>query len=202
MFHDDQSPDMHANYAVFLSVKVTELISDRTKFVELGEENGCTPEQFSSRWITLWGDLQKWLAERPAELLPIQIVDHKPFPHILFIHWAAISSNQLYHTACILLLETMPKSIHLPRTSSLSLLWHARHIVGISLVNSHHGCLNNAIQPLWIAGKLFSHSSEHERIIQLIQDIEAETGWGYSPRRKPGMGGPFPNVAERETNAV
>lgn len=215
LFHNDQSPDMHANYAVYLSVKVTELISDRTKFVELGEKNGCTPEQFSSRWITLWSDLQKWLAERPAELLPIQIVDHKPFPHILFIHWAAISSNQLYHTACILLLETMPKSIHLPRTSNLSLLWHARHIVGISLVNLHHGCLNNAIQPLWIAGRLFSHSSEHERIIQLIQDIEAETGWGtcwrirdlelawgYSPSRKPDMGGPFPNVAEGETNAV
>jgi hypothetical protein len=38
--------------------------------------------------------------------------------------------------------------------------------------------LNNAIQPLWIAGRLFSHVSEHGIIIDIIRKIEAETGWG------------------------
>jgi hypothetical protein len=169
---------MHANYAVYLCARATEIVSDRTKFLELGEQNGCTLELFSSRWLQLWNDLQCWLAERPSELIPIQTMNSKPFPRILFAHWAAISSNQLYHTACILLLKMMPKSIHLPRSPSLSTLWHARRICGISLTNPHQGCLNNAIQPLWIAGRLFSHASEHEEIVKLIRDIEVNTGWG------------------------
>ncbi|PYI01125.1 C6 transcription factor [Aspergillus sclerotiicarbonarius CBS 121057] len=178
LFQSVKSPDMHANYAVYLCVKATELVSDRTKFVELGENNGCTPDSFSTRWIRLWNDLQCWLSERPSELLPVQTVNRKPFPHILFVHWAAISSTQLYHTACILLLKMIPKDIRLPRSPTLFPLWHARRICGISLANPHQGCLNNSIQPLWIAGQLFSHSSEHEEIIRLIQSIEAETGWG------------------------
>ncbi|OJI85609.1 hypothetical protein ASPTUDRAFT_55226 [Aspergillus tubingensis CBS 134.48] len=178
LFQSVKSPDMHANYAVYLCVKATELVSDRTKYVELGEDNGCTPERFRTRWLSLWNDLQCWFSERPSELLPVQTVNRKPFPHILFVHWAAISSNQLYHTACILLLKMMPKDIRLPRSQTLFPLWHARRICGISLANPHQGCLNNSIQPLWIAGQLFSHVSEHEEIIRLIQSIEAETGWG------------------------
>ncbi|RAL02978.1 putative C6 transcription factor [Aspergillus ibericus CBS 121593] len=161
LFQSVKSPDMHANYAVYLCVKATELVSDRTKFVELGEDNGCTPDRFSARWMTLWNDLQYWLSERPSELLPVQTVNRKPFPHILFVHWAAISSTQLYHTACILLLKMMPKGIRLPRSPTLFALWHARRICGISLANPHQG-----------------HTSEHEEIIRLIQSIEAETGWG------------------------
>jgi hypothetical protein len=176
------SADMHANYAVYLCAKVTELISDRTKFMELGESNGCTMEVFSSRWLEQWNDLQNWLSERPDELLPVQTINDKPFPRILFVHFAAISSNQLYHTAAILLLKMIPKGIKLPRSPYTSLLWHARRICGISLTNPHQGCLNNAIQPLWIAGRLFSHPSEHEQITKLIRDIEIETGWGMSWR--------------------
>ncbi|KAE8151995.1 fungal-specific transcription factor domain-containing protein [Aspergillus avenaceus] len=178
LFQEVRSPDMHANHAVYLCMKATELVSDRTKFVELSEQNGCNPDMFHSRWIRLWDDLQMWFSERPNELLPVQTLKRKPFPHILFVHWAAISSNQLYHTACILLLKMQPKETRLPRSASISMLWHARRICGISLANPHQGCLNNAIQPLWIAGRLFSHESEHKEIVKLIRDIEADTGWG------------------------
>jgi hypothetical protein len=37
-------------------------------------------------------------------------------------------------------------------------IWHARRVVGISLSNPHRGCLNNAVQPLYLAGNLFTHS--------------------------------------------
>ncbi|PYH93791.1 Zn(II)2Cys6 transcription factor [Aspergillus ellipticus CBS 707.79] len=178
LFKNVRSPDMHANYAVYLCVKATELVSDRTKFIELGEDNGCTTDTFYARWISLWTDLQCWFSERPSELLPVQTVNRKPFPHILFVHWAAISSNQLYHTACILLLKMMPRSVRFPRSPTLFPLWHARRICGISVANPHQGCLNNSIQPLWIAGQLFSHASEHEEIIRLIKSIEVQTGWG------------------------
>ncbi|KAL4782037.1 hypothetical protein BJX76DRAFT_359287 [Aspergillus varians] len=206
LFKEVRSPDMHANYAVYLCVKTTELVSNRTKFVELGEENGCTTDIFSSRWMSLWHDLQTWLAERPPELLPIQTITRKPFPHILFVHWAAISSNQLYHTACILLLKMMPRAglrLGLPRSPTLSLLWHARRICGISTSNKHQGCLNNAIQPLWIAGRLFSHTSEHEQIVKIIRDIEAETGWGACWRiRDLEVAWGYRVSARRETTAM
>ncbi|KAJ5727448.1 hypothetical protein N7493_005268 [Penicillium malachiteum] len=178
LFQAAQSPDMHANYAVYLCAKTCELVSDRTQFIELGVQNGCTGEAFNRRWLRLWDDLQQWVEGRPSELLPVHTSSTKPFPHILFLHWAAISSNQLYHTACILLLNTMPKSIKLRSAPIVSPLWHARRICGISLANPHQGCLNNAIQPLWIAGRLFSHVSEHTIIIDIIRKIEAETGWG------------------------
>ncbi|KAJ5327622.1 hypothetical protein MYU51_009391 [Penicillium brevicompactum] len=178
LFQAAQSPDMHANYAVYLCAKACELVADRTQFMELGVKNECTGEVFSRRWLRLWDDLQHWLDSRPPELLPVHTTTTKPFPHILFLHWAAISSNQLHHTACILLLNMMPKSISLPSTPAISALWHARRICGISLANPHQGCLNNAIQPLWIAGRLFSHMSEHAIIVDVIRHIEAETGWG------------------------
>jgi hypothetical protein len=169
---------MYANYMVYLSAKACELVSDRTKCAELGEENGCTGDVFHARWLQLWEDLQNWLSERPDELLPVFTSAIKPFPHIFFVHWAAISSNQLYHTSCIILLDIKPKSINLFESSEKSTLWHARRVCGISLANPHQGCLNNAIQPLWIAGRLFSHRSEHEIITNLIRRIETTTGWG------------------------
>lgn len=39
------------------------------------------------------------------------------------------------------------------------------------------GCWNNALQPLWIAGKLLSSDIEHKIIIDLLNEIESTTGW-------------------------
>lgn len=181
LFASHRSPDMHANYAVYLCSKACELLSDRTKYAELGVDNGCTGPAYALRWKRLWHELSLWLDERPAELLPAKTIrqkSNKPFPEILFIHWAAISSNQLYHTACILLLNSMPKSLKLEPLPVHNPLWHARRVCGISLSNPHEGCLNNACQPLWIAGRMLGHHSEHAAVIELIRNIEAQTGWG------------------------
>lgn len=182
LFRQNRSPDMHANYAVYLCSKVTELIADRTRFAELGEQNGCDSFTFEKRWLELWHDLQNWLQERPAEIVPVKSLDSRPFPQILFIHWAGISSNQLYHTASILLLNSLPRGITPDPGLSGSAIWHAKRICGISLTNPHQGCLNNAIQPLWIAGRLLSHKSEHLLLAKLIRSIESMTGWATSWR--------------------
>lgn len=177
-----KSPDMHANYAVYLCAKACELVSDRTQHDELGVPNGCTTESFSSRWNDLWNDLQAWIDHRPSELLPMSTIESRPFPQILHLHWAAISSNQLYHTACILMLSSMPKRRDAIPGVTGSCIWHAKRVCGISLTNPHQGCLNNAIQPLWLAGRLLSHESEHTIVVNLIRDIESTTGWGTSWR--------------------
>ncbi|GKT84312.1 C6 transcription factor [Colletotrichum tofieldiae] len=178
LFHQSRTPDMYANYAVYLCAKVCELVADRTRYFELGDANGCNPDELTDRWVRLWEDLQAWTRDRPPELLPVQSIQSSPFPQILFLHWAAISSNQLYHTACTLLLGSMPKPLNLKLGVTGSAVWHAKCICGISLANPHQGCLNNAIQPLWVAGRLLSHKSEHALLVKLIRSIEAVTGWG------------------------
>ncbi|KAJ5503734.1 hypothetical protein N7463_006608 [Penicillium fimorum] len=85
LFESAQSPDMHANYAVYLCAKSCELVADRTQFVELGIQNECAGEAFNRRWLRLWDNLQHWLDNRPPELLPIHTTATKPFPHILFL---------------------------------------------------------------------------------------------------------------------
>lgn len=184
LFYGEKTPDMHANYAVYLSAKVSELLSDHTTYTELGIDNGCTGDSFYERWLRLWDDLQDWYDHRPRELLPVQTIQEKPFPRIFFVHWAAISSNQLYHASCILLLSIKPTDLKLRSNPGTTPLWHARRVCGISLTNPHHGCLNNATQALWIAGRLFTHPSEHEIISNLIRSIEKTTGWGMTWRIK------------------
>ena len=190
------SPDAHANYVVYLCACVCELLADRTRFEDLGEDAGpdcCDDETYLRRWSQLWRHLESWAKDRGPVMQPIEVVETQPFPHILFTHWAAISANQLYHTACILLLQSRPlagstrcgmnaAAAGTSFTASLtgvvaSAPWHARRICGISLTNPHEGCLNNAIQPLWVAGRLLSHKAEHIVLVKLIRSIEAMTGW-------------------------
>lgn len=177
LFVSAQNPDMYANYAVWLCARACELVHERTLHLELGEQNGCEGEEFNQRWANLWDEIQTWLRDLPPEFQAIGTVDAKPFPQMLFPHWAAISSVQLHHTACLLLLGVMPKPSERPRIKT-SVVWHAKQICGISLANSHHGCLNNALQPIWLAGRVLSHKSEHDVIVKLVMSIETLTGWG------------------------
>ncbi|KAK5064967.1 hypothetical protein LTR84_000802 [Exophiala bonariae] len=182
-------PDMHANYAVYLCAQACDLLARRTRYLELGEDNGCTHDNFRQNWIVLWDRLERWVQKRPPQMLPAAEIDSRQndnhFPSILFAHWAAISGNQLYHTACVLMMEMVPPDINMGQlTGSHTPLWHARCIVGISLTNPHRGCLNNAIQPLYLAGKLFTHHDEHKVIIDLLNHIEACSGWGSRWRIK------------------
>lgn len=101
----------------------------------------------------------------------------KVFPTILFGNGPATSGNQMYHTAALLMLKYKPPNIRLNRKPR-SMLWHARQICAISISNTHHGCWTNSTQPLWIAGQLMSHPSEHEAILNIYSRIERETGWG------------------------
>lgn len=105
------------------------------------------------------------------------------FPEIFFAQWAAISGNQLCHTACTLMLEI--KSVEQKTQTSLpqySAVWHTRRVVGIPLTNPHRGCLNNTIQLLYVAGKLLSHRSEDVIVANIIITIETTTGWGARKR--------------------
>lgn len=183
LFYSSRSPDMWANYAVYLTARVCHLIWIQSNEL-LQTPSSPKKEPFAHSWHILWEEVQDWCRNRPPELFPLKFAaelgdfQNTPFPFILFAAPCAISSNQLYHTACLLLLDICPSSINPTQLGQIgSKLWHARRICGISSTNEHHGCLNNAIQPLWIAGKLLSHPVEHKALVDLICAIEAKTGW-------------------------
>ncbi|KIN02788.1 hypothetical protein OIDMADRAFT_52618 [Oidiodendron maius Zn] len=182
------TPDMHANWAVYLCAKVCDLVCRRTMSLERGQIDQSDERPFGEQWIRLWDELQFWMEHRPSMMLPIKTIGsntEQRFPEIFFAHWAAISGNQLYHTACIMMLEIIPANQELqPLTPHFSAVWHARRVCGISITNPHSGSRINAIQPLYVAGKILSHRSEHIIIAKLVKSIEKTTGWGAIWRLK------------------
>jgi hypothetical protein len=184
LFRKHSSPDMHANFAVYLCTRACDLVRRQIFRVELGEVNTDDPRPFGAQWQSLWDDLRVWLESRPSEMLPIRSADSNDasslFPRILFTHWSAISSNQLFHTACLILLDT--KTLGRPnlpaQEEQYSLIWHAKQICGISMTNPHLGNLVNAIQPLYLAGRHLSHLEEHLAVARLLKKIDRSTGWG------------------------
>jgi hypothetical protein len=180
LFHEKSrvSHDMHANWSIYLCARVCDLKFRRTQFLELGRANPDDKRPFSQQWQQLWLDLKFWLDECPASMKPTTVVEQNEelvFPTIVFPHWAAISSNQVYHAACISMLEMQPPEGHLD-SQSLT-LWHARQVCGISCANPHPGSMVNSIQPLFTAGRLLTHTSERRKVAQLLESIERETGW-------------------------
>ena len=173
-----ENPDMHANWSVYLCAKACDLMYRRTRTLELDQPDDDT-RPFADQWKGLWDELHLWLRARPASMLPSTAPESdidQVFPTILFSHFPAISSNQLYHAACILMLDIRPNT-PLPTPQS-SPVWHARRICGISWTNPHRASLINAIQPLYLAGRLLTHPSEQLQVARLFKIIDRSTGWG------------------------
>lgn len=182
-----------ANYAVYLMAQVTDLLhgdnsslarqsQSRRQSTINSEPLPRTSQQYADRWRELWRYICGWHEKRPAPLLPTMTVPSaspaSPFPTIIFSNPAAISGNQLHHTAALLMLQNQPPSVRTPDPKPRSILWHARRICAISISNDHHGAWTNSIQPLWIAGRCMSNPTEHRAILDLLEKIERESGWG------------------------
>ncbi|KAI0447876.1 hypothetical protein F4803DRAFT_571521 [Xylaria telfairii] len=171
LYRESSCFHLYADYSVFLCALVLDLFASYTEDV------------FARRWSELFVYIEDWYAQRPPEMRSILELHapkgdySQPFPVILFSNPAAVSGNQLYHTAALLMLQRKPRGAFL-RSKPRSILWHARRICAISISNTQHACWTNCIQPLWIAGKLMSHPSEHQAILDIYATIEKDTGWG------------------------
>lgn len=170
----------YANQAVFLLAQVVDLLATISFDTNLASRPHppTTRQDFTERWKTLWDLVDDWHRLRPGEMHPVftSFPPTAPFPTVLFSNPAAISGNQMYHTAALLLLQHKPPGTAIgPKPRSI--LWHARRIVGISRSNSHHGCWTNSLQPLWIAGKLFEGPGERAMVVDVLERIERESGW-------------------------
>ncbi|XHG01026.1 hypothetical protein AWENTII_004432 [Aspergillus wentii] len=186
--------DTYANYTVYLCAQTLGVLFGCASKITRpcvscqylgGEEEG---DSYVHCWKGLFDRVEQWYENRPCQMKSIFSVPttgwkgrEMPFPTVIYPNGAAISGNQLYHTCSLLLLQRRPKTLCLSRRPK-SVLWHARQICAISASNAHHGCWTNALQPLWLAGKVMSHYSEHAAIVETLTRIERETGWATAWR--------------------
>ncbi|ATY67459.1 C6 transcription factor [Cordyceps militaris] len=174
-----ENSDMHANWAVYLCAKACDLLYRSTRATERREPGQQDSSPFAVQWRALWKDLESRFQSRPDSSLPTLVSEDsgQTFPTILYAHWPAISSNQVYHATCLIMLDMRPQheSVPLPEGSAA---WHARRVCGISVTNPHRASLINAIQPLYLAGRLLTHTAEHIAVGRLFKMIEETTGWG------------------------
>lgn len=188
--HGDFS--MYANHVVYLTAQVVDLLCSSGKWEQKDRNlaESFSSSDYMAQWTRLFGLLESWYNNRPEEMKallsfpppsPNIISAAKPFPTLLYGNGPAVSGNQMYHTAALLMLKYKPIHIQFARKPH-SILWHARQICAISISNTHHGCWTNSIQPLYIAGQNMSHPSEHDAIVSLYERIERETGWATSWR--------------------
>lgn len=123
--------DQYANLAVFLCASCINVLLKRDQPHD---------EPYSNRWRAMFDLLETWHKERPPEMLPILYSPESDtsggFPMVLFTNPSAISGNQLYHAAALLMLQSKPNEVKI--RSHKSLFWHARHIIGITASNSSH----------------------------------------------------------------
>jgi hypothetical protein len=176
--------DMCANTMVYIQGRVVDLLCNFGRWEQRHSGPGVmyTNNQYVAEWLQLFDFIEAWHRERPQEMRAIleissqQYDPPRPFPTVLYPNPPAIAGNQLYHTAALLMLKHKPASLHLSQKPR-SMLWHARQICAISISNGNHACWTNSTQPIWIAGQLMSHSSEHKAILELYERVERETGW-------------------------
>ncbi|GAB7351731.1 hypothetical protein MBLNU459_g2316t1 [Dothideomycetes sp. NU459] len=179
----------YANYAVFLCASVLNVITNQDDVsIERAETGMQRRATYATRWKALFDLVQDWYNSRPPEMQPLMCAPasddplEDPFPLVLYGSSPAVNGNQLYHASTLLMLQEKPKDVKLK--GQRSILWHARQICGISACNHNHGPWINALQPLWIAGKLMSHPAEHRVILDILKRIEKETGWATSWRAR------------------
>lgn len=184
LFKGRPGSDSYANYVVFLCAGVVNILSSK-EISRQSDHNGR--QAFVSRWKAMYDLLEAWYNDRPEEMRPLlsappskQRTD-SPFSTILYSTPPGTSGNQVYHASMILLLQEKPKEVTITK-SHRSILWHARQICGIFLSNSDHGALIHALQPVWIAGKIMSHHSEHKAILANLKYVEEQTGWATAWR--------------------
>ncbi|KAJ5748701.1 uncharacterized protein N7511_010397 [Penicillium nucicola] len=157
--------ETYANYTVYLVARVVNILFgcaskpdySCTSCQSVPSDDG---DSFVPRWADAFDRVEEWYEKRPAQMKSIFSVAaseregrDRAFPIALYGNGSAISGNQMYHVAALLLLQRKPKTLAL-----------------------------NKRPPLWIAGKAMSHYSEHAAIVETLVRIERETGWATAWR--------------------
>ncbi|KAJ6168570.1 hypothetical protein N7497_001413 [Penicillium chrysogenum] len=170
--------DTYANYTVYLVARTLNvLFGCASKMSHPCTSCQSVPNDDGDSYVDRWADsferVEEWYDNRPAQMKSIFSVAasereglDRAFPIALYGNGAAISGNQMYHVAALLLLQRKPKTLTLSK-------------------RPFFGMLDKYVQyphPTVITGKAMSHYSEHSAIVEILVKIERETGWATAWR--------------------
>lgn len=138
-------------------------------------------------WMQLAEELDNWYQGRPQGFQPMlelevdkEIESVKGFPVVLFANGAGLLSNQLYHTAMLLLLHSRPRTARMTdfRSATMSPLWHAQRICSIALHNERRECWDPCLLASFLtAARRMTHEIQQQEIIRGLSSIREITGW-------------------------
>ncbi|KAJ5287919.1 hypothetical protein N7478_003605 [Penicillium angulare] len=138
-------------------------------------------------WMQLVEDLENWYDERPQgfqAMLELELEDQEGtgqnFPIVLFANGAGVFSNQLYHTAMLILLHNRPRTARVANFSSttMSPLWHAQRICSIVLNNERQECWDPCLLASFLsAARRMTHETQQQEILHAFDRIKNVTGW-------------------------
>ncbi|GLI79164.1 hypothetical protein PoHVEF18_007492 [Penicillium ochrochloron] len=139
-------------------------------------------------WMQIVEELEQWYRERPQGFQPMLEIETdnqaadpgESFPVVLFANGAGVFSNQLYHTAMLLLLHSRPRTAHIAdiRSATMSPLWHAQRICSIALNNERRECWDPSLLASFLtAARRMTHESQQQEILRGFERIRKVTGW-------------------------
>ncbi|KAJ5369200.1 uncharacterized protein N7496_008960 [Penicillium cataractarum] len=139
-------------------------------------------------WMGIVEELEQWYRERPQGFQPMLEIEtddqaadpSQSFSVVLFANGAGVFSNQLYHTAMLLLLHSRPRTAHIAdiRSATMSPLWHAQRICSIALNNERRECWDPCLLASFLtAARRMTHESQQQEILRGFGRIRKITGW-------------------------
>ncbi|CAI7570458.1 unnamed protein product [Penicillium pancosmium] len=160
-----------------------------TKAVQFVHNDDPSPQNPPLRvWMDLMEELEQWYQERPQGFQPMMEIElegqatgqGQGFPVVLFAHGSGVFSNQLYHTAMLLLLHNRPRTAPTPgyHSTTMSPLWHAQRICSISVNNDRQECWDPVLLASFLtAARRMTHESQQHEIMRGFERIRRVTGW-------------------------
>ncbi|UKZ69168.1 uncharacterized protein TrAtP1_010177 [Trichoderma atroviride] len=173
---------------------IINIIDQFTTTPSSGDRIMKNPERNS--WFYLWGALDNWHSRLDADFEPYShytLSSHLTLPQgpqepvfdeILFPTQVSAATLSYYHFARVLLLLAKP----IDQSNPLTLLKDYRErladirdncvkICGIAAGRPGGAARIHSIQPLILAGQCLEDARERRAVVQLLQDIESDTGW-------------------------
>lgn len=153
-------------------------------------------QTFSSTWNKLRELLKQWYNHRSSLLTPHAVVEtngpynasSKPLRVAFFTGPMGAAVSQIYHFTQILLLINQPSSqgnqgfrLRMLKDNSAEVEYHSREICAIALGRQPLAIQRHMSHPLQLAGTCFETKEERDAILELLREIEIETGSPLEP---------------------
>jgi hypothetical protein len=193
-FGFSESTSMTKTPWVQLFLLITKIIDRFTATPRSSDRGTKNPERNS--WFFLWDALDSWHTQLGHNFEPYShymLSSHltlsqgplEPvFDEILFPTPVSAATLSYYHFARVLLLLAKPIDQSNPLTQLkdyrerlIDIRDHCIKICGIAAARPGTAARIHSVQPLFLAGQCLEEPRERRAVIQLLQDVEADTGW-------------------------